>query len=336
MHDFTLVIFEGGYGTGVAVSLDILRAATAMAPRVGVPVPRWRICSPSGGPVRLQSGLSIETTRLPAGRGADRSTWIIPGLGLNTEAEVRASLDRADVQQALRALRRHAAAGGRIAAGCSSVFLLGFAGLLDGRRVTTAWWLAPLLQRLNPDCRVDAERMVCADGAIVTAGAAFAQTDLMLHLLRESSGAALVDLLSRFLLADSREAQSRYVIPEVLANGDQLVARIVARAEKGLPDMPTVAALARELGVSERTLARRVRAATGRSPLALLQSVRLRKARRLLEQSRMSVEDIACAVGYGDSTALRRLMRRTAGVSPRQYRPVRADAGNRRVSSGDG
>lgn len=333
MYDFTLVVLDGCYGTGVAVSLDILRAACAMAPRTGVPVPRWRVCSPNGGLIRLQSGLLVETARLPARRGDDDSTWIVPGLGLNTEAEVQACLGRDDVQQAIRALRRHVRAGGKVAAGCSSVFLLEFAGLLQDRRVTTTWWLAPLLQRMNPQCRVDAERMVCADGQIVSAGAAFAQTDLMLHVLRETCGATLVDALSRFLLADSREAQSRYVIPEVLANGDELVAHIVARIEKGLPRMPTVAELARDLGVSERTLARRVRRATGRSPLALLQSVRLRKARRLLEQSRMSVEDIAYAVGYGDSTALRRLMRRNAGVSPRQYRPSVAVAENARYKS---
>jgi transcriptional regulator GlxA family with amidase domain len=143
----------------------------------------------------------------------------------------------------------------------------------------------------------------------------------MLHLIRQVSGPALVEALSRFLLVDARGWQSRYVVPEVLASGDELVARIVARVEASLPDILSVQALAQAFHVSERTLSRRVRRATGNSTLALLQSIRLRKARLLLEQSRMSVEHVASAVGYGDPTALRRLMRRASGVSPSQYRP---------------
>lgn len=322
MDDFTLIAVEGAYGTSVAVTLDILRAAASLAPRAAAPVPKWRVCSMLGGPIRLESGLQIESTRLAVGARTDTSTWIIPGLALNTEEDVRACLGRTELSQLVLALPLHLRRGGKLAAGCSAVFLLEFAGLLNDKRVTTTWWLAPLLQRMNPRCEVDASRMVCADGPIVTAGAAFAQTDLMLHLLRERCGAKLVDVLSRFLLVDAREAQSNYVVPEVLANGDELVARIVSKAEKALPDMPSVADLARDFCVCERTLARHVRRVTGQTTSALLQSVRLRKARILLERSRMSVEQVASAVGYGDPTALRRLMRKVSGTSPSQYRPA--------------
>lgn len=324
MHDFTVIVAEAAYGSSVAVTLDLLGAAARLAPRVDAPAPRWRVCSVAGGAVRLQSGLQIETARLPRRSTADRSTWIVPGLALNTEAELRTRLAQPETVTLAAALRAHLERGGRVATGCSAVFLLQAAGRLDARRVTTTWWLAPVLQRLNPRCHVDAARMVCADGPIVTAGAAFAQADLMLHLLREAGGARLVELLSRFLLVDARDAQSHYVVPEVLASGDELVARIVERVEQALPAVPSVAELARHFCVSERTLARRVRRATGQGTLALLHSVRLRKARSLLERSRMSVEQVAAAVGYGDPTALRRLMRRVSGVSPSQYRaPVR-------------
>lgn len=327
MHDFTLITIEGGFGSSVAVSLDILRGAAALAPRAGAPQPRWRVCSVDGGPVSLQAGLQVASQALPADDEDDRSTWIVPGLGLASEDALRECQQRPDVMRLVDALRRHAARGGRIAAGCSGVFLLDAAGLLAGRVVTTAWWLAPILQRLNPHCRVDATRMVCEDGPIVTAGAAFAQADLMLHLLRRTCGTTLVDTLSRVLLVDARQAQSAYVVPEVLANGDELVARIVARVEASLPRMPSVAALARDFCVSERTLGRRVRRVTGRSTLDLLQSVRLRKARSLLERSRMSVEQVAAAVGYDDPTALRRLMRKAGGASPSQYRQGSGHAG---------
>ncbi len=324
MHDFTLVALEGAFGSGVAASVDLLRAAAALAPRAGAPAPRWRVCSVAGGPVTLQSGLTLATAKLDPATRRDRSTWIIPGLGLDTEEEVAACARRADVTQLLPRLRAHSARGGALAAGCSAVFLLEFAGLLAGRRVTTTWWLAPLLQRMNPACRVDAAQMVCADGPIATGAAAFAQTDLMLHLLRVACGARLTALVSRYLLVDGRNAASRYALPEVLATGDELVARIVARVEKALPQVPSVASLAKDLCMSERTLARRVQRATGHGTHALLQSVRLQRARALLERSRMPVEQVAAAVGYDDPTALRRLLRKRAGVSPSEYRPAYA------------
>ena len=72
--------------------------------------------------------------------------------------------------------------------------------------------------------------------------------------------------------------------------------------------------------MSERTLARRVRAATGMTPLALLQSVRLNRARMLIETTRMNIAEVAAQVGYEDATALRRLMRKMAGANPSRFR----------------
>lgn len=320
MNDFTVLVPAGAYATSVAVTLDVLRAAAVLAPRLGTAPPSWRVVTPGESPVVLQGGMSIEAQvvgRLAAG---DRSLWIVPGLGLDSVEAMRERFAQADMLRAARLLQRHAARGGQVAAACSAVFLLREAGLLAGRKVTTSWWLAAQLKSLEPACTVDADRMVCADGPLVTAGAAFAQTDLMLYLLRSRCGNALADAVSRVLLIDGRQAQAPFIVPEVLAHGDELVARLAARIEKALPTPPAVAELAREFCMSERTLARRVQRATGKSPLALVQSVRLRRARALLASSRMTVEQIAAHVGYQDATALRRLMRKSAGGNPSQFR----------------
>ena len=322
MHDFTLLVLEDAYASGVATSLDILAAAGKLAPRAGVAEPRWRVCSVGGGDVRLQGGMQVATTALPTRARADRSTWIVPGLGMDDPLSLRHRLVQPDAGVVIKALARHAKAGGAVAASCSAVFLLHAAGLLDGRRATTTWWLAPLLQAVAPRCAVDADRMVCADGAVTTAGAAFAHTDLMLHLLRARCGNALVESVSRTLLIDGRQAQAPFVVPEMLASGDDLVARLAARIDTALPHAPGVRELASAFCMSERTLSRHVRRATGKSTLALVQAVRMRRARALLEGSRMTVEQVAEAVGYQDSTALRRLMKKVAGANPSRYRPA--------------
>ncbi len=322
MYDFTILVLEGAYSSSVAASLDILSTAARLAPHHGVAAPTWRVCSIDGGTVALQSGISVDTARLPRRHATDISVWVVPGLGLDKPLAIAQRFAMDDACSAIAALRKHAQAGGTVAASCSGVFMLQAAGLLKDKRVTTTWWLAPELKRVEPGCHVDAHRMVCDHGAVVTAGAAFAQTDLMLHLLRKLCGSALVDAISRVLLLDGREAQAPFIVPEAFSNGDDLIGRLAARIEAALPSPPKIGELAQEFCMSERTLSRHVQKATGKSTLALVQSVKQRRARALLASSRMTVEQVAAAVGYQDATALRRLMRRVAGANPSRFRPA--------------
>jgi transcriptional regulator GlxA family with amidase domain len=276
--------------------------------------------------VALSNGLYLQAKSLPAQVKDARTVWIVPGLGLANPAELQARLRLADIEAAGMHLRQHLAQGGTVAASCSAVFLLQTAGMLAGRKVTTSWWLAALLQQLEPQCTVNSHRMVCDDSPIITAGAAFAHMDLMLHLLRARFGAPLADAVSRLLLVDGRQAQAPFVVPALLAGGHALIARITSRLESALPNLPTVGQLAQELSLNERTLARHVKAATGHSTLALFQSVRLHRARALIESSRLSIEEVAEQVGYGDATALRRMMRKLTGTRPSQFRAGQAFA----------
>lgn len=320
MYDFTVLVVPGAWSSSVAVTLDILSASATLASRLKMPRATWRVLSPTGGRVALSSGLQIETAATPSRSRADSSTWVIPGLGVDRPAALAERLAGDDAQRAIIAVRRHGARGGKVAASCSSVFLLQAADLLRGRRVTTSWWLAAELQRIEPRCRVDADRMVCADGPVSTAGAALAQTDLMLHLLRTQFGAALAQAVSRVLLIDGRQAQALFVLPSLQSNGNELIGRLTQRIESSLPQMLSVATLASEFAMSQRTLARHVHAATGRGALALVQSVRLNRARMLIETTRLPIEQVALQVGYEDASALRRLMRKAAGARPSKFR----------------
>ncbi|TXG78712.1 MAG: helix-turn-helix domain-containing protein [Rhodocyclaceae bacterium] len=320
MHDFTVVVLDGAFASGVCATRDILAVAALLAPQLAVPRIRWRLCSPQGGAVALDGGVRIDTERLPAARTPDDSTWVIPGLMLTTPAHVNARLVAPDVQALLPRLARHAQRGGRVAAACSAVFLLQAAGLLERRRVTTTWWLAPHLESLAPGARVDVDRVVCTDGPLTTAGTAFSQIELTLHLLRERYGPALAERTASLLAIQEKTAQTRFIVPEVAAGGDALVLRLAQRIEAALPACPSVAELAAECAMSPRTLSRRIRSATGRSTLALVQAIRLRRAKYLLESSRLPIDQIAAAVGYTDATALRRLIRRRMGARPRELR----------------
>jgi transcriptional regulator GlxA family with amidase domain len=321
MYDFTILLLPGAFASGVGAALDILSSAAAFAEDAGCAAPRWRVCS-TEKTVLLSNGLTIEATVLPKRPRSDSSIWLVPGLGLGDASAVMQRFAQPDAALAIKALQTQARAGGTIAAACSAVFLLREAGLLADKRVTTTWWLGAILQRLEPRCVVDVNQMVVADGNIVTGGAAFAHIDLMLHLLRTRFNPSLAEAVSRAMVIDGRQSQAQYIVPSTLANGSDLAGRLVARFEAGLPNPPTVAELAAEFCMSHRTLSRHIKEATGRSVSALLQSVRINRARMLLETSRMSVEQIATLVGYADTTALRRLMRKLTQATPRQFRPM--------------
>lgn len=320
MVDFTIILVSGAYASSVALTLDILTAAATMAPRVGAAIPSWRVRSFTDGPTRLSNDLFIDAKPLGNRAKPDNSIWVVPGLATASAEVVDSRVSQPDALLAIKALKTQGQSGGIVAASCSGVFLLQAAGLLKNKKVTTTWWLARYLQNIEPECRVDANRMVIADGNIWTAGAALAQTDLMLQLIRTRFGSALADAVSRVLLIDGREAQAPFIAPAMLANGDDFIAQLSSQIDAAFPHTLSVADMAKKLCISERTLARRVKAATGKNTSVLIQFVRLKRARMLLETSRMSVDQVSENVGYRDATALRRLMRRVFGATPRQFR----------------
>lgn len=320
MRDFEILILEGSNPSGIAMTRDILAAAALFAVRQGEAAPTWGFYSPMGGTVHLQGGISAETLRLPGRVKNSKSILLIPGIWVQDPRELAERIKADDCQRAIRGIATHVAGGGQVAASCSAVFLLQAAGVLKDRQATTTWWLAPELSRIAPDTKVTANRILCVDGPVITAGAAFAQSDVMLYLLRKRFGTRVAEGVSRVLLLHERSEQAQFVVPSVLASGDALVARLTKRVESSLPSVPSVPELAREFCVSERTLGRHVHRATGMGTSDMIQNIRLHRARSLLQHSRMNIEQIAAAVGYQDATALRRLMRKVGGATPSQFR----------------
>lgn len=319
MFDFTILVVPGAFASSVSSTLDILSTAATLAQRRGTAMPRWRVCGPQPGQVTLSNGLQIHVETLD-NVASDNSCWVIPGLGVSDISELHQRLEEAWVTPLLARLSKHHANGKEIAASCSAVFLLQAAGCINGRRLTTSWWLAHHLQLMNPNCHVNPDFMVVSDPPITTAGAASAQTDMMLHLLRSRLSQEIADWVAKALLMDRRQLQSPFVVPAMMVQGNELITRLTALIEESLPSLPRVQALAATVGMSERTLSRHVQKATGHSTQKLIQRVQLHKARALLESGDHCVEAIAEQVGYQDATALRRLLRRLLHVTPSQLR----------------
>jgi transcriptional regulator GlxA family with amidase domain len=324
--DFTVAVLDGALASSVAITLDSLTAASRLSAIRGGRALRWRVVG-TGAQAALSSGLSVATTPLSSRLRLEESVLLIPGIAIAARPGERYDptslgerLDQEDAQLLATLAARHHGNGGTVAAGCSGAFVLGNAGLLSGRSATTHWRLAGYLQQRQPDCKVDVNRMLVVQDRIITAGAALAQMDLMLYLIRQALGAEVADLTMRYLLLDNRDSQAGYMIWSQLNQQDPTVQALEALVEQSLPRVPALSVLAGALHVSEKTLTRRVRSATGKTAQDLVQAVRLRRARHLLESTRLSLDEIAVLVGYADATALRRLTLKTLNTTPGRLR----------------
>jgi transcriptional regulator GlxA family with amidase domain len=314
-----LQVLSGAMPSSIAITADVLATANRLRVAAGR-APAFAVQLRGSGAGIAGPLLSGVVPLATGGARRKADIVVVCSLVTVTEASVSARLRQRDAVVLRRELTLAAKRGVPIAASCSAVFHLAAAGLLEGRRATTTWWLAPLFQRLYPRVALDANEMVVSDGPFTTAGAAMAHLDLMLALVVRYCGRDLAAHCARFLLLDGRRSQSRYMAAGFLAAQDAAVARAERWARAGLATGLTVDGLAAAAGLAPRTFARRVARITGMSPVQFLQRLRVERAVELLETTRMSVEAVARQVGYTEPTTLRRLLRRETGSGPRELR----------------
>ncbi|MFV8126929.1 GlxA family transcriptional regulator [Streptomyces syringium] len=316
-----VLAYPGCFASEVFGVPDLLTMATHVAgpDRAGYEVsivsPRRRVAA-SGGAVLAVSPL----------REVD--VLVVPGFELAPGLDLDAKL--APLALDIAAIRAHAAAGNSVVSICVGAFLLAEAGLLHRRRATTAWIFADELARRCPDADIRPERLVVTDAGVTTTAAFSAMYDFALELIRRHSGADVARTTARVALVDdARSSQTPYVDARLLPRpGNEFSHRVMRRLDQNLADRYDLAALADTFNVSTRTLLRRFADETGRSPLAYLQSARVRRARHLLETTDRTVAGIATAVGYRDPGTFAALFARHTGQRPRDYRAAfRRDAG---------
>ncbi|MES2937250.1 MAG: helix-turn-helix domain-containing protein [Pseudomonadota bacterium] len=232
--------------------------------------------------------------------------------------------ERLGVLQAEVALiRKLARQGTQIASVCSGAALLAAAGVLDGRAATGCWWLEPQLRRLYPRVRWQLGNTLVRDGPVTTAGVGAAYARLVFELLERTAGRGLATRVAQFLgIEPNRGEQSAFasLLPPRLAD-DAVVAAFQRHVRDHVDSRElSIGALAAALGTSPRTLFRRVREATGRTPLRVIQLVRLEHAKALLADTGLSVEEICERCGWRDAASFRKLFAREAGMTASAWR----------------
>jgi len=305
-----VVVYDGVFDSGLTAILDVLDNANALGAQIHEP-PTWHVTMVAPTPqVRTGAGLLVAPEPLEHARTAD--LLVVPALaGSSPEA----LLDHVggDVSLPVRNLIAQTRdRGTTIASACAGTFLLAEAGVLDGLRATTTWWLSPSFRARYPRVDLDYSQMVITNDGITTAGAAFGHVDLALAIVRASSP-ALADLVARYLVVDERPSQSAYTIPSALAQSDPTVLAFERWIREHLTETISLPDAAKAIGVSERTLQRSVQRTIGTSPIRFVQDLRIERASHLLRTTDLSLETIARKVGYEHPNTLRVLLRERTG-----------------------
>ena len=269
-----------------------------------------RICSLARRVVSQHVTLEVPWRLSALGRA---DTVIVPGID---------HLDRTVPPAVLRAIRRAVDRGARVASICTGAFVLAEAGLLDGRPAITHWDSLDELARRHPSVQVQPAVLYVDNGNLLTSAGAAAGLDLCLHLVWRDLGAEVAAAVARAAVMPLERAggQAQFIVHEAPGEDGPAVGPLLAWLEKNLRRELPLAVLARQAGVSTRTLGRRFRERVGTTPARWIARARVRRAQRLLETTDLSVERVAAEVGFGSSTVLRERFGELIGTSPLAYR----------------
>ena len=312
-----VLVLDGVFDLGLSAVLDGFQTANELLDASKSNAARFEVQTVAvRRRVRTSQGLVVPIDPF------DRRTpdcVVVPAIGYKMPAPLEKALSRPDVQDATGLLRDYAKRDAMMTAACVGTFVLAESGLLNGRTATTTWWLAPLFRRRYPEVALEDSSMVVHSGAFVTAGAALGHLDLALWLIRRVSP-QLASLTAQYLIVDSRPSQSAYALTDHLVHADPLVGKFESWARANVARGFSLDDAAKAVGASKRTLARRLHAVLGKSPLDYFQTVRVERAVHLLKTTRASVDEIAERVGYADGVTLRSLLRRRLNAGVKQIR----------------
>ncbi len=323
MTRLAIVLLDKVFDSAFAITHDVLRLGVEMARKeLSVPSYTLELISVGGGSVVTGSEQRIRVNgNLDSANEAD--LIIFPGLELFDGQSMQMYLSKKKTQDTIRWLRTRHQKGSCLAASCTSTFLLAEAGLLDNRLATTSWWLAPEFKKRYPRVQLQLEMMVTQEESLICGGAAMAHLDLALALLMRVAGPSLSDAVAQFLLLDGRDSKARFSISHFLGRNNDETRQAEIWIRQHLEKPMSVAHVAKAVGVSARTLTRRIVEATGFAPNQFIQQIRVGRAIQLLETSNLQFELIAEKIGYADPANLRRLIRKYTGKSPTTIRSRR-------------
>ena len=206
---------------------------------------------------------------------------------------------------------------------CYGAYALAYAGLLDHRPAATHWLAETDFQTRFPKVLLDNNSLYCHSDNLVTSAGAAAGLDCCLYLLRHFYGAKVANQIARTLVTAPHRngGQAQFIqAPVPHSTQDQKINQILELLKQNLAQAHRLDDLAARLNMSRRTFTRHFQKATGMSFLAWLNRERLNCSQQLLEETSLSIEQIASETGFGTAANFRGQFKAAFKIAPAQWR----------------
>ena len=310
-RDVVIVTFDSGQILDVTGPLEVFSHASRFLPAVRY---RTQVVTLQGGPVTASCGLELTSTAISEVTAPVDTLMVAGGAGVDAAVANTELLDH---------IRRLATDARRVTSVCSGAFLLAAAGLLDGRRATTHWADCGNLDTTYADVTVDPDAIYVNDGNVWTSAGVTAGIDLTLALVADDHGHQAAATVARQLVVYLRRSGGQAQFSALLAGQEadtEPVRDLLAWLRDHLSDDLSLAALARQINLSERQFTRVFKAEVGATAADHVEAVRLESACRLLESTNRTIEQIAKTCGFGTPETMNRAFRRRLNTTPGEHR----------------
>lgn len=241
---------------------------------------------------------------------------VIPSLNHNYDTSVRRNRSMIDW------ITRQYEKGSEVASICTGAFLLAASGLLNGKSCSTHWSASSDLRTKFPEVEIKMDKVITDEHGIYTNGGAYSFLNLIIYLIEKYYDRETAIYCSKvFQIEVNRESQLSFVIFKGQKQHDD---EVVKKAQEYLESHPhekiSIEDLSSSLSVGRRNFDRRFIKATGDTPLEYSQRVKIESAKRALENTIKTVNEVMYEVGYSDPKAFRETFRKITGLSPLEYK----------------
>lgn len=241
---------------------------------------------------------------------------IIPSLNHNYQQALKRNKTAVDW------IKQQYNAGSEVASICTGAFLLASSGLLNNQRCSTHWSAENDFKHLFPEVKLEADRIITDENGLYTNGGAYSFLNLITYLIEKYYDRNTALYCTKvFQIEPDRDTQSEFIIfSGQKMHNDETIKKAQNFIEKNIQEKISVDSLSKKFALSRRNFDRRFISATANTPVEYMQKVKMEAAKRQLENSSASVEEIMYRVSYTDNKAFRTVFKKVTGLTPLEYR----------------
>ncbi len=266
--------------------------------------------------VDYNEGLFSVTPHINISQITKTNLIIIPSLNHNYQKCVKGN------KELIEWIAKQYKDGAEIATICTGAFLLASSGLLDGKNCSTHWSVAANFKSMFPKVNLQTYKLITDENGIYTNGGAYSFLNLVIYLVEKYYNRQTAIFCSKvFQIEMDRNNQSAFTIfTGQKSHGDEMVIKAQEYIENNLDEKVSVEYLSNQFSVGRRNFDRRFIKATGNTPVEYAQRVKIESAKKRIESSRKTINEVMYEVGYSDVKAFREVFRKITGISPLEYR----------------